>query len=65
MKLRFVLLSISSCTNLHYLVVCKACSLHLKKNFMVGGCGIFVNDVKSGGLLGYLALRYLAMGPNC
>jgi len=28
--------------------------LHLKKNFLVGGCGFFLSDIICGGLLGHL-----------
>ena len=30
----------------------------------VGGCGFFVSDVKSGGLLGQLGPIHLALGAN-
>ena len=32
----------------------KSSSLHSKKIFLLGGCGFFVSDVISGGLLGHL-----------
>jgi len=35
-----------------------------QKNFLVGGCGFFVSDVISGGLLGHLGPLYLALGTN-
>jgi len=41
----------------------KSSSLHSKKNFLVGGCGFFMSDVISGGLLSHLGLLYLA--TNC
>jgi len=42
----------------------KSSRLHLKKNFLLGGCGFFVSDVISGGLLGHLGPLYLALGAN-
>jgi len=36
----------------------KSSSLHLKKNFLLGGCSFSVSDVISGGFLGHL-------GPLC
>jgi len=42
----------------------KSCSLHSIKNFLVGGCGFFVSDVLSRGLLGHLGPLYLALGSN-
>jgi len=42
----------------------KSSSLHSKKIFLVGGCGIFVSDVISRGLLGHLGPLYLALGAN-
>ena len=36
----------------------------LKKNFLVTGCGYFVSDVISGGLLGHLGPLHLALGAN-
>jgi len=42
----------------------KSCSLHLKKNVLVGGYGFFVSDVISGKLLGHLGQLHLALGPN-
>jgi len=42
----------------------KSCGLHLKKNFWLGGCGFFVSDVLSGGLLGHLGPLCLALGAN-
>jgi len=38
--------------------------LHSKK-FLLGGCGFFVNDVISGGLLGHLGPLCLTLGANC
>jgi len=35
-----------------------------KKNFLPGGCGFFVSDVISGGLLGRLGPFCLALGAN-
>jgi len=35
-----------------------------QKNFLLGVCGFFVNDVISGGLLGYLGPLCLALGAN-
>ena len=35
-----------------------------RKNFLVVGCGFFVSDVISGGLLGHLGPLHLALGPN-
>jgi len=32
--------------------------------FFLGGCGFFMSDVLSGGLLGHLGLLYLALGAN-
>jgi len=40
-------------------------SLHSKKNFLLGGCGFFVSDVISGGLLGHLGPLCLVLGANC
>jgi len=42
----------------------KSCSLHLKKNFLVGGYGFFVSDIMSGGLSGHLGPLHLALGAN-
>jgi len=42
----------------------KSSSLHLKKKFLLGGCGFFVSYVVSGGLLGHLGPLYLALGAN-
>jgi len=42
----------------------KSSSLHSKKNFLLGGCGFFVSDVISGGLLGHLGPLCLALGAN-
>ena len=39
-------------------------SLHLKKDFLLGGCRFFVSDVISGGLLGHLGPLCLALGAN-
>ena len=39
-------------------------SLHSKKSFLVEGCGFFVSDVRSGGLLGHLGPLYLALDAN-
>jgi len=36
----------------------------LLKNFLLEGCGFFVSDVISGGLLGHLGPLYLALGAN-
>jgi len=36
----------------------------MKKNFLPGGCGFFVSDVTSGGLLGHLGPLCLALGAN-
>jgi len=36
----------------------------LEKDFLLGGCGFFVSDITSGGLLGHLGPLYLAMGAN-
>jgi len=35
-----------------------------KKIFLLGGCGFFVSDVISGGLLGHLGPLCLALGTN-
>jgi len=35
------------------------------KKFLLGGCGLFVSDVTSGGLLGHLGPLCLALGANC
>jgi len=35
-----------------------------EKIFLLGGCGFFVSDVISGGLLGYLGPLCLALGTN-
>jgi len=43
----------------------KSSSLHSKQNFLLGGCGFFVSDVVSGGLLGHLGPLCLALGANC
>ena len=42
----------------------KSSSLHSKKIFLLGGCGFFVSDVISGGLLGHLGPLWLALGTN-
>jgi len=42
----------------------KSWSLHSKKHFLLAGGGLFVSDVISGGLLGYLGQLHLALGPN-
>jgi len=42
----------------------KSSCLHSKKNFLLGGCGLFVSDEISGGLLGHLGLLCLALGAN-
>jgi len=42
----------------------KSSSLHSKKIFLLGGCGFFVSDVISGGLLGHLGPLGLALGAN-
>jgi len=34
------------------------------KNLLLGGCGFFVSDVMSGGLLGHLGPLHLALGAN-
>ena len=35
------------------------------KKILLGGCGFFVSDVISGGLLGHLGPLCLALGANC
>jgi len=40
----------------------KSSSLHSKKNFLFGGCGFFVGDIISGGLLDHLGPLCLALG---
>jgi len=35
-----------------------------KKFFLLGGCGFFVSDIISGGLLGHLGPLCLALGTN-
>jgi len=42
----------------------KSSSQHSKKIFLLGGCGFFVSDVISGGLLGHLGPLCLALGAN-
>jgi len=42
----------------------KSSSLHSKKNFLLGGCGFFVSDFISRGLLGHLGPLCLALGAN-
>jgi len=42
----------------------KPSSLHSKKFFLLGGCGFFVSDVISGGLLIHLGPLCLALGAN-
>ena len=42
----------------------KSSSLHSKNNFLLEGCGFFVSDVVSGGLLGHLGQLCLALGAN-
>jgi len=42
----------------------KCSSLHLKKYFLLGGCGFFLSDVISGGLLGHLGPLCPALGAN-
>ena len=36
-----------------------------QKIYLLGGCGFFVSDVISGGLLGHLGPLCLALGANC
>ena len=43
----------------------KSSILHSKKNFFLEGCGFFVSDVRSGGLLGHLDPLCLALGASC
>jgi len=43
---------------------CKSSRLHSKKNFLLGGCEIFVSDVISGGLFGHLGPLCLALSAN-
>jgi len=43
----------------------KSSRLHSKKNFLLGGCGFFMSDVISRGLLGHLGPLCLALGANC
>jgi len=43
----------------------KSSSLHSKKKLLLGGCGFFVSDVISRGLLGHLGPFCLALGANC
>ena len=42
----------------------KSSSLHSEKIFLLGGCGFFVSDIISGGLLGHLGPLCLALGTN-
>jgi len=42
----------------------KSSSLHSKKHFLVRGCGFFVSDVISEGILGHLDPLHLSLGPN-
>jgi len=42
----------------------KSSSLHSKKIFLFGGCGFFVSDVISAGLLGHLGPLCLALDAN-
>jgi len=42
----------------------KSSSLHSKKNFLLGGCGLFVSDIINGGLLRHLRPMCLVMGAN-
>ena len=42
----------------------KSSSLHSKKFFLLGGCGFFVSDIISEGLLGHLGPLCLALGAN-
>jgi len=35
-----------------------------RKKFFLGGCGLAVSDIISGGLLGHLGLLCLALGAN-
>jgi len=42
----------------------KSSSLHSKIIFLLGGCGFFVSDVISGGLVGHLGPLCLALGAN-
>jgi len=42
----------------------KSSCLHSKKYFLLGGCGFFVSDIISGGLLGHLGPLRLALGAN-
>jgi len=42
----------------------KSSSLHSKETLLLGGCGLSVSDVLSGGLLGHLGPLCLALGAN-
>jgi len=42
----------------------KSSSLHSKKNVLLGGCGCFVSDVISGGLLGHIRPLCPVLGAN-
>ena len=42
----------------------KSSSLHLKKNFLLWGCGFFMSDIISGGLLGHHGPLCMALGAN-
>jgi len=42
----------------------KSSSLQSNKKFLFGGCGFFVSDFISGGLLGHLGPLFLALGAN-
>jgi len=35
-----------------------------RKKFLLGVCGFFVSDIRSGGLLGHLGPLHLALGSN-
>jgi len=42
----------------------KFSNLHLKINFLLGGCGFFVSDIISGELLGHIGPLCLDLGAN-
>jgi len=47
-----------------YVLAVEVASIQSRVFFLLWGCGFFVSDVISGGLLGHLGPFHLALGPN-